>query len=106
MTHVLFEEDGGLKAATVLSDAGTSLQVEHATGRRTKVKTAQVLLRFETPPPGELMPAAQAIANEIDVDFLWECAPADEFGFGDLASEYFGGSPLSLIHISEPTRPY
>lgn len=49
MTHVLFEEDGGLKAATVLSDAGTSLQVEHATGRRTKVKTAQVLLRFETP---------------------------------------------------------
>ena len=93
MTHVLFEEDGGLKAATVLSDAGTSLQVEHATGRRTKVKTAQVLLRFETPSPGDLMPAAQAIANEIDVDFLWECAPADEFGFGDLAGEYFGGSP-------------
>ncbi len=93
MTHVLFEEDGGLKAATVLSDAGTSLQVEHASGRRTKVKTAQVLLRFQTPGPGDLMPAALAIANEIDIDFLWECAPQDEFGFGDLAAEYFGGAP-------------
>ena len=30
-THVLFEEDGGFKAATVLSDAGASLQVESAT---------------------------------------------------------------------------
>jgi exoribonuclease-2 len=95
MTHVLFEEDGGLKAATVLSDAGTSLQVEHASGRRTKVKTAQVLLRFEAPAPAELMPAAQAIAGDIDVDFLWECAPQDEFGFIDLAGEYFGGTPTA-----------
>ncbi len=100
MTHVLFEEDGGLKAATVLSDAGTSLQVEHATGRRTKVKTAQVLLRFESPAAGELLPAAQAMAEDIDVDFLWECAPQDEFGFGDLAGEYFGGQPNAVQSTS------
>jgi exoribonuclease-2 len=94
--HVLFEEDGGLKAATVMSDAGTSLQVEHASGRRTKVKTAQVLLRFDAPDPGQLMPAAQAVAGEIDIDFLWECAPQDEFAFGELAGEYFGGNPSAV----------
>ena len=96
MTHVLFEEDGGLKAATVLSDAGASLQVEHVSGRRTKVKSAQVLLRFESPTAANLMPAAQAVAGGIDVDFLWECAPQDEFGFGDLAGEYFGGTPSAV----------
>jgi exoribonuclease-2 len=94
--HVLFEEDGGLKAATVMSDAGTSLQVEHASGRRTKVKTAQVLLRFDAPEPAKLMPAAQAVASEIDVDFLWECAPQDEFSFDDLAGDYFGGKPTAV----------
>ncbi len=90
MTHVLFEEDGGLKAGSVLSEAGASLQVEHASGKRSKVKSAHVMLRFDAPAAGELLPAAQALAQEIDVDFLWECAPQDEFGFQDLADEYFG----------------
>jgi len=90
MSHVLFEEDGGLKAGTVLSEAGASLQVEHASGKRSKVKSAHVMLRFDSPAPGELLPAAQDMAQEIDVDFLWECAPQEEFGFQDLAAEYFG----------------
>ncbi len=93
MTHVLFEEDGGFKAGTVLSESGASLQVEHASGKRGKVKAAHVLMRYETPLPGELLAQAQAVAREIDVDFLWECAPQDEFGFEDLASEYFGDAP-------------
>jgi len=90
MNHVLFEEDGGLKAGTVLSEAGASLQVEHASGKRSKVKATHVVLRFDSPAPGELLPAAQAIAQEIETDFLWECAPQDEFGFQDLAAEYYG----------------
>ena len=90
MTHVLFEEDGGLKAGSVLSEAGASLQVEHASGKRSKVKSAHVVLRFDAPAAGELLPAAQALAEDIDVGFLWECAPQDEFGFQDLAREYFG----------------
>jgi len=93
MTHVLFDEDGGFKAGTVLSDAGTSLQVEHASGKRSKVKTGHVLLRFASPDPSALLPAAQKLAGELDVDFLWECAPQDEFGFSDLAQEYFGHAP-------------
>lgn len=93
MTHVLFEEDGAFKAGTVMSEAPASLQVEHASGKRSKVKTGNVVLRFETPAPGELLPAAQRVAEELDVDFLWECAPQEEFGFTDLAGEYFGGRP-------------
>lgn len=96
MSHVLFEEDGAFKAGTVLSDAGTSLQVEHASGKRSKVKTGHVLLKFDSPEPSALLPGAQKIADELDVDFLWECAPQDEFGFTELAAEYFGAPPTAI----------
>jgi exoribonuclease-2 len=93
MSHVLFEEDGGFKAGTVLSEAPASLQVEHASGKRSKVKAGHVVLRFDAPSPSELLPAAQRVADELDIDFLWECAPQEEFGFDELAGEYFGAAP-------------
>jgi exoribonuclease-2 len=92
-THVLFEEDGAFKAGTVLADAGASLQVEAASGRRTKVKSSAVMLRFPSPSPLELMEQAQRAAEGIDLDFLWECAPQDEFEFTGLADEYYGHPP-------------
>ncbi len=93
MTYVLVEENGDLKTGTILVDNGTSLQIELSTGRRAKVKSAFVHLRFDTPGPSELLPAARTLAEDIDVDFLWECAPAEEFGFAELASDYFGHQP-------------
>jgi exoribonuclease-2 len=92
-THVLFEEDGAFKAGTVLSDAGASLQVEAASGKRTKVKSSSVMLRFPAPAPAELMQQAQRAAEGIDLDFLWECAPQDEFDFTGLADDYYGHPP-------------
>ena len=53
--NILFEEDGAFKAGVVLADNTASLQVELASGKRSKVKAANVLLRFEAPPPAELM---------------------------------------------------
>lgn len=91
--HVLYEDEGAFRAGTILSEANASLQVEQPSGRRAKVKASHVLLRFAEPAPGELLPAAQRAADAIDVDFLWECAPQDEFGFTDLAAEYFGHAP-------------
>ena len=88
--HVLFEDAGQFKAGTILQDSGPSLQVETASGKRTKVKLANVMLRFAAPGPGELMSQAQAAAEAIDPDFLWECAPQDEFGFEALAEDYYG----------------
>lgn len=93
LQNVLFEEDGAFKVGTIMSDAGASLQVEHTTGRRVKIKGAQVMLRFDRPAAADLMSAAQRAAEEIDLDFLWECAPQDEFSFTDLAREYYGSMP-------------
>ncbi len=53
--HVLFEDDGQLKAATVLADQETSLQVEAASGKRSKIKASSVLLRFAAPSPAEAL---------------------------------------------------
>src|SRR4030067_617188 len=58
--NVLFEEDGAFKAGAVLADNATSLQVETHTGKRVKVKIANVLLRFAVPAPGELLDLAEA----------------------------------------------
>ena len=44
--YVLFEEDGAFKTATILTDNVYSLQVESATGKRAKIKSANILLRY------------------------------------------------------------
>ena len=91
--HVFFEDDGAFKAGTVLADNDTSLQVEAASGKRLKIKAANVLLRFADPAPSALLADAQALAADIDPDFLWEVSGGGEFGFADLATEYFGRAP-------------
>jgi exoribonuclease-2 len=93
LNQILFEENGDFKAGTVLSEAGASLQVELATGRRVKIKAAHVMLRFDAPAAGQLIEQAQALAQSLDAGFLWECAPQDEFSFADLAKDYFGTTP-------------
>ncbi|MFK7965389.1 MAG: ribonuclease catalytic domain-containing protein [Burkholderiaceae bacterium] len=93
MAFALFEENGDLKSGTVLADNGTSLQVELVTGRRAKIKAAHIYMRFDSPSAESLLPAANEAAGDIDIDFLWECAPEGEFGFQALASEYFGSQP-------------
>ena len=91
--HVFFEDDGQLKAGTVLADNDTSLQVESASGKRLKIKAAAVLLRFSDPSPAALNVEAHKLAGELDPDFLWEVSGEAEFGFADLAREYYGRSP-------------
>jgi exoribonuclease-2 len=91
--HVFFEDDGAFKAGTVLADNNTSLQVEAASGKRLKIKSANVLLRFAEPSPSALIAAAQALAAGLDPNFLWEVSGEREFGFADLAGEYFGRTP-------------
>jgi exoribonuclease-2 len=91
--HLLFDDDGNFKAGTVLAATDSSYQVETASGKRTKVRASHVLLRFESPAPAELLQQAQRQAEAIDVDFLWQCASQQEFGFEEMAHEYFGHSP-------------
>ena len=91
--HLLFDDDGAFKAGTEMANAGTSHQVELPSGKRTKVKSSHVLLRFVEPSPAQLIERAQEQAQLIDLDFLWEVAPQDEFGFVELARDYFGAEP-------------
>ncbi|HMM46702.1 MAG TPA: RNB domain-containing ribonuclease [Thiobacillaceae bacterium] len=91
--HVIFEEDGHFKAGSILSETEASAQVETVSGKRGKVKAANILLRFTAPAPAEVMTEAGLLAAELDADFLWEVAGTDEFGFEHLAQEYYGRAP-------------
>lgn len=91
--NVLYEEEGDFKVGAVLADNDTSLQVEAPHGKRSKVKASHVLLRFEDARLGEFMDAARQLAQNLDVDFLWECCGGAEFSFESLAREYFGRAP-------------
>ncbi len=94
--NVFFEDDGQLKAGTVLADNDSSLQVESTTGKRIKVKAAAVLLRFAAPAATALHADAHALAATLDVDFLWDVSGDDAFGFAELATEYFGHPPTAV----------
>lgn len=85
----LFEEAGKFQAGRILSEAESSAQIELDSGKRVKVKAANVLLKFEKPAPAELVAQGRAQAEEIELDLAWEFAPEDEFGFADLARVYF-----------------
>ena len=92
--HLLYEEGGDIKVATVQSASGTgdaeSWQATSLSGKKIKLKAKEVWLRFEKPEAQALMDEANALSKEIDLQFLWDCAPDEEFGLVDVAQEYFG----------------
>ena len=89
MNYALFDDAGKFLAGRVMSESDASVQVELASGKRVKVKSANVLLRFAAPDPAALIAAAQALAAEIELEMAWEFAPEGDFSFADLAREYF-----------------
>jgi len=92
VNYALFDDAGKFLAGRVMSEADTSIQVELDSGKRVKVKASNVLLRFDKPLPAELLAQGQALAHEIDLDLAWEFAGDEEFGFADLARDYFDKS--------------
>ena len=86
---VLFEEAGKFMAGRVLSEAESSAQVELDSGKRIKVKAANTLMRFEKPAPAAFMAAAQHLSQSIELEMAWEFSPEEEFGFAELAHDYF-----------------
>jgi exoribonuclease-2 len=93
---LLFDEAGKFMAGRVMSETDASAQVELDSGKRVKVKTANMLIKFEKPAPAEFMAAAQEASQSIELEMAWEFAPDEEFGFADLARDYFSAqAPLS-----------
>ncbi|HEX3138879.1 MAG TPA: RNB domain-containing ribonuclease, partial [Rhizobacter sp.] len=87
--YALFDDAGKFLAGRVMSEADSSMQIELDSGKRVKVKAANVLLKFDKPSPAELLAEGQRLAQDIDLDLAWEFAPDADFGFADLARDYF-----------------
>lgn len=106
--HLLHEEGGDIKIATLITAAGAEtdpLAVESLGGKRGKLKSKDIWLRFQCPSSmaiADFLPQAKIISDEIDLDFVWECAGPGEFQFLDLAKEYFGetASPLQQTALA------
>jgi exoribonuclease-2 len=93
---LLFDEAGKFMAGRVMSETDASAQVELDSGKRVKVKAANMLIKFEKPSPAEFMAAAQTASQGIELEMAWEFAPDEEFGFAELARDYFSAqAPLS-----------
>ncbi|MFM2239622.1 MAG: hypothetical protein RJA69_996 [Pseudomonadota bacterium] len=104
--YALFEDAGKFLAGRILSEAEASAQIELESGKRVKVKAAHVLLRFEQPAPARLLDQAASVAQSIELDLAWEFAPADEFGFADLAHEYFSANATTVELAAALMRLY
>ena len=96
----LFDDAGKFLAGRVMSEAEASMQIELESGKRVKVKAANVLLKFEKPAPAELMAEGLRLAQEIDLDLAWEFAPETEFGFADLARDYFDAKASTAHQVA------
>ena len=93
--NVFFEEDGSFKVASIMTETQGSMQIESASGKRSKIKVNNVLMRFEQPLAG-FLEAANAEAETLDIDFLWECCGEPEFGFEEFAADYYGRKPTPV----------
>ncbi len=98
---VLFEEAGKHLAGRILSEADSSLQVELDSGKRVKVKAVNALLKFEKPAPAEFVAAAQKLSADIELELAWEFASDEEFGFAELARDYFSADPSKPATVEQ-----
>ena len=103
---LLFEEAGKFMAGRVLSEAEASVQVELDSGKRVKVKGANVLLKFDKPAPAQLMTEATTISQSIELDLAWEFAPDTEFGFAEMARDYFNADATTAQQVGALIRLY
>jgi exoribonuclease-2 len=94
--YVLYEDSGNFKAEKIFSQSDSTMQVESESGKRSKIKNASVLFDFERPDPAALLAEATDLAATLDIPFLWECAPQDEFEAASLAEDYFGHPPSAV----------
>ncbi len=102
--YALFEEAGKFMAGRILSEAEASAQVELDSGKRVKVKAAQMLLKFEKPSPAALLSEAAALSQSIELELAYEFASDEEFGFADLAKDYFSEGASTVHQVAALLR--
>jgi len=91
--HFIYEEGGEIKGATTIG--AFVLGADHHAaqtqfGKRIKLKSKDVWFSWANLELEKAISQAQELAGQIDMDFLWECAPEGEFQFELIAKDYFG----------------
>ncbi len=94
--YVLYEDSGNFKAEKIFSQSDSTMQVESESGKRSKIKNTSVLFSFEQPAPAVMLEQARDLAQTLEIDFLWECAPQEEFDAATFAQDYFGHAPSAV----------
>lgn len=94
--YLFYEEDGGFKIGHILAETDASLQVESESGKRSKIKRTSALFTFDTKDASNFLTQAQAQAEDIDLDFLWECSSQEDFEAAEFAADYYGHAPSAL----------
>lgn len=92
MPNIFYEDSGSLKVAAIVQKTDATYQADTQHGKRVKIKSTNVFLEFDGN-MDDFITTAQATANDIDTELLWECVGADEFTFQAAANEYFGNQP-------------
>ena len=98
--YALFDDAGKFLAGRILSEAESSAQIELDSGKRVKVKASNILLKFDKPTPAELIAQAQTLSADIDPQLAWEFAADEEFGFADLARDYFSENASVIEQVA------
>lgn len=93
--NVFYEEDGSFKVAAIFSENPGSLQVESVSGKRSKIKLANVILRFDSA-IANFMTQAQQNAEQLDIAFIWQCCSSQEFAVQTFAQDYYGREAQAL----------
>lgn len=87
--NIFYEESGQFKVASVIQKNDSHYQADTQHGKRVKIKANHVFFEFEGM-LDDLINAAQAEAEEIDIPLLWESVGIEEFTAQQAAEEYYG----------------
>ncbi|HFC6394947.1 ribonuclease catalytic domain-containing protein [Neisseria bacilliformis] len=90
--NIFYEESGQFKTARIVQKTEAAYQADTLSGKRAKIKAANVFTEFDGD-PAAFLAAAQAEAAQIDTGLLWETGGAEEFTAAEAAAEYYGRAP-------------
>jgi exoribonuclease-2 len=63
-----------------------------------------MLLKFEKPAPAALLSEASALSPSIELELAYEFASDNEFGFADLAQDYFSSAATTVQQVAALIR--
>lgn len=86
--NIFYEESGQFKVATVVQKNDATYQADTLHGKRAKIKANNVFVEFDGD-AAQFLQRARDLAEEIDIDLVWEVAAGEEFAADGITAEYF-----------------